>query len=400
MLAVFGDYDVSSGISQKLKIRMYTQYGNLMIFSVDDKLIIDGKKYTKTDDIISKFASLGLVFDTVNADYSLVSISYKEEKGENIILSIDTPYFLNDYDSAYEDADSLHFIKNIKNQPGRKYMYMNNSFSGYCSVSASTVAFCVTDDAKSIEDVRVTDVNAESFTYSITGYTVSAYARGEHNMCADAILMAGFSVNRDFRNYEYGGNVKTGVVTKITNAVNEDGEEVNSLWIDDGHNVTKYTTETKDAINYSLWVGKGGKVEVGDIVRFLVKDGTIICNGAIFSMYDYSADTVIASSNYNSSASYSANSKYALLAGYINRISNGFLEISEDKIEDEIDYLSQDTFVIPFEAVPIIIYYKEKDTTRIGYQTDLISEQDDPSADERIFYVIHEMKPVFILLYK
>ncbi len=400
VLAIYDNYTVSTGLGDNLKIRMYTEQGNLMIFTVDKKLTIDGRKFTGANEIINKLNALSIAFNATDGVYTCVSISYTQKDGKNVLLSIDTPYDLNGYDASYEDANTLHYIKGIKNKAGSKYMYMNNSFSGFFSVGSSTVVFCISPDAKSIEDVRLATINSSVFQYSVKNFNVSALAFNENAMCADALVMSSFAENLDFRMYEYGGNAKIGLVTKIAHSTNDDGEKNYTLWIDNGNSITKYTTADDTVLNFSSWAGKGDKVEVGDIVRFLVKDNTVICNGAIFSMYDFSEDAVLASSNYTSAANYYANAKHSLLAGYINRMYNGFMEISENVIDGDVNYNDQDTFVVPFEATPIIIYDTQRGTTFVGYQSDLISEQDDPAADQRIFFMIHEMKPEFILIYR
>lgn len=138
---------------------------------------------------------------------------------------------------------------------------------------------------------------------------------------------------------------------------------------------------------------------MGDIVRFLVTDDVIL-NGGIITMYDYDRDEVVTAGSYDQGNNFVANYKYRLLAGYVNSMSNGYIEISQEPITGDIDYSVSNTFVIPAEAVPVMIYNSDRKVTELGTLQDVNVYKDDPGADCRVFAVINEMKPVVIILYR
>ncbi len=400
LYAVFGDYKKENSLSASLQISMYTENANYIIFDINKgKLTVDGVKYSSDDKIIAALDRLGIRFDVSEKKYTVVRITSHTKDGRHILDKIDTPYYLGDFDPSNETADSLHYIKNLKSQSGRTYTYMNNSFSGYASINTSTRVFCVPANAADVSDTKMLSVTSNVFDYGIYNYDLSAYAVEENKMCADAVLLAGFTAGLDFRNYMYGGKTKIGIVTNINEAVNENGEKVNKIYVDDGATIKSYLTENTDVLNYSSWALKGDKVEVGDIVRFLVTDDVIL-NGGIITMYDYDRDEVVTAGSYDQGNNFVANYKYRLLAGYVNSMSNGYIEISQEPITGDIDYSVSNTFVIPAEAVPVMIYNSDRKVTELGTLQDVNVYKDDPGADCRVFAVINEMKPVVIMLYR
>ncbi len=400
MYAVFGDYKRATSLSDSMKISAYTEEANYVIFDINnEKLTIDGVRYSSEDSIINALDKLDIRFEASEKKCTVVRITSHKKDDKNILDSIDTPYYLGNYDPSKETADSLHYIKNLKSQSGRTYTFMNNSFSGYASVNTSTRVFCVPANAKDVSDTKMLSITSNVFDYGIYNYDLSAYAVEENKMCADAVLMVGFTAGLDFRNYFYGGKTRVGIVTDIDEAVNNNGENVYKIYVDDGTAIKSYLTENADVLNYSSWALKGDKVEVGDIVRFLVTDDVIL-NGAIISMYDYDKDEVVTAGSYDQGSNFTANYKYRLLAGYVNSMSNGYIEISQEPITGNIDYSVSGTFVIPAESVPVMIYNSDRNVTELGTLQDINTYKDNPSADCRVFAVVNEMKPVVIMLYR
>lgn len=257
--AIFGDYLYNNSMSD-LKIQAYTQQGNVVELLVKKSVMIDGEKYTK-EGAYSYFKNNDLKYELVGLVYG----------NDYVLKSIDTPYFMGNVDLSKENADSLHYIKNVKKQSGSDYMYglHATNFGGQVAVDGNTVIFCLPPDITGIDDIGLTDISSSLLVDGCKSYTISAYSTTENSCLADFVVLDNFSPYYDLSDNSYTTPAYYGIVTKVTNAVNNNGETINAIYVDNGYSLIKLMTEDDDVINFSKWAGKGDKVDVGDIVIYV-----------------------------------------------------------------------------------------------------------------------------------
>lgn len=393
LLALFGGHDEGTGLGTNLKVQVFTEQGNLVELSIDKNVTIDGVRKTRAE--AKKF------FEDNDLMFKAVSVVYDSNK---VLKKLDTPYSdcdasiaLND---ANETADTMHYIKNIKDRAGSSlsFNYYNTTFGGELIVDGNTAIFCYPSDAVNLEDASLASITEKYFTDSITHYTISAYTRKANSVYAQAIVLKGMEPKYDFDKDDYNSTPSIGVVTRITNTINNDGENAQRVYIETGSKIEQYATEDMDTLKCSKWSKNLCDIEVGDIVKYAVMSDNILYTKSIMPLVDASEDKVV---SYTApGAAWSARPYKGISEAYCVDIIDGYMEFSRTNLGSEINYSSDKTYVFRMGDTPVVVFDKEKEEATGGDINDFVASRVDEENATKFYYANDIGKPLLIVIYK
>jgi len=394
ILALFGGYDETGGLSGKLKVQVFTEQGNLVELAIDDKVTIDGQKRTASQ--AKEF------FTKKDLMFKVVSVVYDSEK---VLKKLDTPYSDCDsiigYDPQYESRDTIHYVKNAKDQAGTAFPfnYYNTTFGGEIIVDGNTVVFAYPGDATNLEDVFLASVTEKYFVDQLNHYTFSAYSRKENSVYAEAVTLKGMDRKYDFSQSTYTSNPSLGVVTKITNTSNSAGELAQKVYIETGSKIVQYITEDMDTLKCSKWNSKLCDIEVGDIVKFIVPSDNVLYTKAIMPLYDMSADEIVSYGELKNDT-WSARGYMRITEAYCVNILDGIVEYTLNPPDEVIDYNNTKTYAFRMADTPLLVFDKERQEVSGGSINDMIASVVDAQNATKFYYLSDIGKPVAIVVYK
>ncbi len=253
----------------KTTLKLYTQNGDLKVFTAADKVIIDGMVVKSHAEILTNLDKtlagkiLGANEHKVNGQL----IRYKENaKGE--IFSIDTE----NVNAEKEDRLSLHRSGAVQNLA---WWYHTNSFyAGKYFYSASTVKFAVPSHAElasaSAEDFTIMSAFADSTTYSVEGFKLNTKGGIE-----DALVIYGGASAVSWKG-PY-------LVNRIYTSVDSDDDIVLKADVYDIPSGDMLTVTAKDGYEFTSGTTKMDK---GDIVRIGANNAGVVSQITLY--YDYS----------------------------------------------------------------------------------------------------------------
>lgn len=309
--------EFDSGFDKSLKIKIFTKEGKMEVYKARNKFKINDVSYTasKLTAIPSEFYENGSLKHTIvmyklNADNEITEITFpKTYLGEN------------------EDG----FIQTYS-----KYKKSLSSSGGYYAqifVNTNTTFFVVPESDFSDEESY--DIMLRSEVPTTTAHTVDAFHFSKNNGFADVIIMYGLPVTVNY-------NTAMSVVTKVSNAIDENGNEV--------VNVTHFLNnkETVSVAKDAEIIETVSKYKPGDAVRMARLDGTIMnCE----RIYDYEAGsftTAAVAGNYATHSLYMFN-------GYVAYDDNKLFRVSatNEKITSS-DILFLDGFMYSSAKIMIV----------------------------------------------
>ena len=280
---------LTKSLSAKVEAKVITQDNSLSIYTVADKVKIDGKNY-KNHNAQEIYDYLNN-FNAMSEFYGLIVIGFNSK---NEINYIDTPYYesIGNPNAAYESNDSLHVISGAEKKLAQCISGVY-SFDGNFLANTNSMRLSIGDNAEKAEDDTIFTTIADTKT-----------VRPINNLLAEYI---GFSMTAgtgiadiviDVREHTLGvfdGKQQLYVVLSVGNCLNANGDTVKHITVTDGRYIRDYMTESEDTL-----ICKCGSVhcsntpivvDKGDIVRFYLNQSGVIPNKGIFVMYDKSTDT-------------------------------------------------------------------------------------------------------------
>lgn len=309
--------ELDSGFDKSLKIKMFTKEGKMEIYKVRNKFKIGDVAYTasKLTAIPSEFYDNGELRHTI--------VMYKLS-ADNEITEITFP-------KTYLGEDEDGFIQTYSKY--KKSLASNGSYYAQIFVNTSTTFFAVPEADFSLEEEYDVIVRAEVPTS--TTHTVDAFHFSKNNGFADVIVLYGLPAAVNY-------NTAMSVVTKISNAIDEEGNEVVK--------VTHFLNnkETVSVAREADIIAKVSKYKPGDAVRLAILDGTIAdCE----RIYEYETGTFTPSSK---AGNYATHSLYNL-EGYVAYDDNKFFRVSktDEKITTS-DILFLDGFVYSSAKIMVV----------------------------------------------
>ena len=310
-----------TGMDDVLTLRFLTDGSGIADFEVADRVIVDGRLYKNKEtlgDYIRPFKKK-LVRYRVNQDGK---INY-----------IDTPYDIELGNPNYltEPDDTLHIMKGANSQELR-YYGGSRSFAGKFLLDGNTRVFIIPEN-QGVEHAIVSNYT-HSTVSSSSSFLVTAYSTKANSFFADQVI---YSVNTTYSKTENLGSPLYGVVTKVTDALNEEGEPVKKLTICSGDDYLEYLTEKSDTLICKCGYGPCAtdpiEVGVGDVIAYSVINNIILQDGAIVC-YDYSEQKLL-----------NPGSTYFLKTRPMGAKMHGF---DSSKVETSIIALTDGAFLLPF----------------------------------------------------
>jgi len=274
-----GNLGTDGSMDISLKIKIVTTASSLNLYETAERVTVDGKVFKDLE-----------ALEDYLAPFKGKLIRYKLNSDEKINF-IDTPYVEGEINPNYatESDDSLHILKG-GNHETAFYMSSTQSFGGNFIVDTNTTAFIYNTNAKKpLEEIVVTDINNASIK-TRKAYTITAYATEVGTLIAEYVVYDLAKMGTTVDTY----NPTTGVVLKITDTIDEEGEPIKKLLM---------TTDATTYYDYYAYpetlvctCGAGDcatnpvVVSAGDIVNYGI-DGTLINDLRV--CYDYSKKEVI-----------------------------------------------------------------------------------------------------------
>ena len=276
----FYNLHLKSAMDDTLTIRILTDGSSIADYVAANRVSVDGKLY-KDREVLADYL---LAFKGKIIRYRL--------NGDGEINYIDTPY-----DAAYpnpnymsESDDSLHILNGANNVVS----YYNPNAGGFIDKFAidSRAKCFVIADGMPLEESFVTDIS--NSTIKSTGtYTITAYSVKTGSLFVDYVV---YNVARKYGTPHDTNHPTHGVVTKVRDIVNVEGEPAKKITICDGDQYFEYETEDADTLKCSCGQGPCAvtplEVGVGDIVTYKVINNMIYKDG-VFICYDYSENNYL-----------------------------------------------------------------------------------------------------------
>lgn len=243
----------TSGLSQKLELKLYTLTGEFLIKECADKIYLDGSvvKVNKESYDNGLFANV-LAADTL-IDYEL------NEEGK--ITSVDLPYI--GVPNAGESEDSLRVIGS---QAAVKFQYRTGPkmfVKSSIFMDSNTKCLQLPEDLDNEDGYAIKD---SSGFYNAASYTVRAFGRNADNLYSRYVLVYDWiqqiATNRPF------------VVSEKRVKIDENGEELEQL---NGYNAGKMTSYVSDVS------GLLSGFNEGDVIMPLIgPNGNVVSAKSVF----------------------------------------------------------------------------------------------------------------------
>lgn len=287
-----------SALSDTVQMRIFTADGKQDVFTLKDKVRVDGKS-VNADDVYDIFFSGGSLQDQL--------ITYSADDDDTLI-AIDLAEITSagDFGETSNPADSLKEYqfsqKSFYYKSGAEVMYP-------CFNVSSTTVFVIPNDLSDTEIYRVSD---SSYFKDCDTYALKVYNVNEAG-CASAVVYRTDEISPRISEY-----APSFVVESIVSALNSEGDAQTKIY---GWQEKKYVSYFLDD-SISLYKKSGEKLGFGDIIRFYAENGEIKALACDFD----ANENVFARNNSadaaqfnvgNTSVNYQSGKAYSLAGGYV-----------------------------------------------------------------------------------
>ena len=303
-----------------LTIRLLTDGSSISDFTTADRVVVDGRLYKSKETLANYLVG----FKTNLIRYRV--------NGDGKINYIDTPYDIATGNPNYltESDDTLHIMRGANDEE----IYYNskaNSFSDRFVLDGRAKAFVI-PRGQSIENAYVTDYSNSKIS-SRGSYKVTAYATKTGGLYAEHVV---YSVNINYTKPHSQDLPTYGVITKVRETINDEGNPVKKVTITDGDEYLEYMTESDTTLVCQCGLGQCTTnpivAGVGDVVAYTL-DGKMIRDDCIIVCYDYSQGKVV-----------NPGSQY-----YFEECEYGIMhDFDISKIQRDVMYLTDVNCVLPF----------------------------------------------------
>lgn len=296
------------GIFDALKVRIFDSTGQLLVLDGAQKIKIDGLERLNGAQVFEQLKkNTGAVVKTV--------VRFKRN-GNGELSEIDTPYNstadMNAQPQNGEDPNSLRLIYSGT----RRYYTQTSNFAGKVNLDSNSIMFAITGDdtKKDYHALRKSDISAN------VDMPLEAYSDSENEFYAKILFTTSSAAVGMSGSYLYG------VVSKVAQGLNEDGEVVPII-----HFMTKNgewdLTMEEELVRpypYNLSNEPTYSVEAGDILS-LQHDGTTASN--VSMVYKYSEDLFPAGNPYHI-----LGENYHYIYGTVYSVEKGFVTLTTENI--------------------------------------------------------------------
>lgn len=354
------------------RMRMFTQEGKMVVFDLDDNLIVDG---IKTNPL-----TLSPNYDASVTDHYKRMVRYMiNSKGK--ISKLDTPV---DYDYSKADEQTADENNELIYYPGHnvsmRYRNNNQTFTGKLMTAKATcfvIPTDIMDDPKKYEAGVASVVLA-----SDTSYTPHVFDIDE-NGYAGCVMVIGETVTGLENEY---------IIEKIKLGMNADDEIVKILTCWRGGQY--HTLYLPDDVNVTK--DSGSELVSGDIVRLKVDSDNNIKNVRVdFDYNKFELSSTVASSNIMAT-----HSNPNFWSGIVYSVADNFVQLSPEKDEfGEYNFSQYALRPVSVNTTNIVRFDCETKTLRPITRDEIKSYKAAKDNCEYIFIRTSYEAPNFVVLY-
>lgn len=272
------DAEVSDGINKTVKLKIYDELGRIRVYECTKKVIVDGRKLSSVQDIMSSLLKSGnvntdLILFSVNSDLQITMIDQAEDYYVGIRTEANNTLVKMANDNGLNSGRGLLLRSEFYN------------FGGRVIVDNSTRFFQIPSNLDNTEDYGILKYSDfETAYYNVQGYTTNV----------DTAICNLVVVTPNGRSIKNTSTIS--VVSKIKRSINDDGEETYTVTLFTADGEMTYILKNKKLIdealkNVSSTDTTKYKIEAGDVVRYSLNskgeiEQLLIC-------YDYSEDKLL-----------------------------------------------------------------------------------------------------------
>ena len=332
-----------SSLSAEVQMRIFTADGKQEIFSLKDKVRLDGKTATP-EDIYNIFGGGGtlqaqLITYSADDNKTLVAIDLAETAGADKFGEKSDP---SDNLKEYIFGQKSFYYKN-----GAEVMYP-------CFNVASTTVFVIPNDLSDMDIYRVT---TSSYFKDCDTYTLKVYDVDEAG-CAGAVVYRTDEISPRISEY-----APSFVIENITTAIDNEGNAAYKIY---GWQEKKFVSYYLDN-TISIYKKSGEKLGFGDIIRFYTENGVIKALACDFdaneNIFARNNSTDAAEFNVgNKSINYQSGKVYSLGSDYV------FMTNADNNADD---FSTENIRNFTFKTDNIAIINLTEKTVKTGKKEDI-----------------------------
>ena len=337
-----------TGLGPKKLLKLFTEdenNGSVMIMSLADKVVIDGKK-CNSDGI-----SGGI--DYIAQNVKIGDIIIYKTNGNDEIKYIDTP------NPNYSGAEVLQNVFDTANYTKETLQFETNTFEGFVNVNSNTLVFALPQDKDKEDKYQVT---GSSILVPNTYYSFKAYGSDKTNMFADVIVTTATSASEKITS-----DSEVHVIGDIRIKLNEEGEY--AYFIEVPSSTVKSFEVDKDCPRFDT-IGKGDLVYLGIDASNVVVDIRLV--------YDVSEDKFLdcgqrewygtnvgqvyanGSTGINVTEAYGWAPKWKTVVANPYQYESGFVRLTYDSLEDIMQWTGMSEDVRSYSVSAAEVYSIEK----------------------------------------
>lgn len=365
----------SDTLTDNAQMKIFTQTGKFAVYTVSAPIVIDGKKYTNTNEAVSKLedifyrrigASIGVVIKYTSNSYLKLTKIDTEEK------------------DAGSDDDTLVKFTNAEDlNPNADYWYCMGVWNQKYVINDDAVIFIVPDDVEKEDDFSI---STKADWGEINRFRLSGYGKERKDMCVfDAVVQPKLRQG-------YSDEPRTVIVDKVNTIY--DAEEEETVYTlsgySSGYNTFKVSEEFNDIVKTLsrgciLQIAVSADNTIENLMLVLDSKGS---SGNIsFITKPFSGDSVYNEPLYAAVGVYAQEDNIIRMCGISSCNVYG---PSETELSPSIDA----------SKALIYIYDSEKDKLLSGGVSDIISYIEDKDNYSRIYARVFRGRPREIVIYR
>lgn len=313
-----------------LLIKIFDSNGKAVTYPLAEKTNVDGAKGKKPEEVLN----------LLNKNGSIRQIIRYKLNAKNEISEIDTSYNSASDMSALPDSSENENSLRVIYSGTTRYLSQMHNFAGKFNAGADTLIFVISgDNQKDYRVKRVSEIPND------TEFTMQAYSDDESQFYAKVIFT-------EDKNIKGGGGDETiGVITEVTNTVNEDDEYKKKFSFKSKYLAKDFFMEEDLANPYPYDASQSPQYEIepGDIVSIKYSEDTA---NEVALIYDYSENFFPAGSAYQfirAHYHYIYGTVYSVEKGYVNVTWKDIAQYGPPTI-DEIETFSIADFVSMYKV--------------------------------------------------
>ncbi len=317
----------------KVLLRLMLEDGTIGIYSVREKMTLNGIYYKSADDLQAAMGE--------NFRHQLVKCT-TDSKGEVIKLYTQGNGGLERFYTDYDYSNSIAIPNNDNHK--RTFRSSSMTIGGKVALSGNTIVMIVPNDpSKTDEKYYAVD---NTYIENDKEYRVEAYRDSDEDYTADLLVIYDdVSSNFEITNNDIG----ISVLSKVNEAVDEEGEYTYKLEIFDGGVTKKYLLREQGMLDSIYGIYTPSK---GDIIRYELKGDKI---NKLELIYSVQAGRIVAPANKTNEFNTNHYQWFRVWDAYVFYRWGSFMMLSETMPTDLENINYQDYDIHPCASSNIVI---------------------------------------------